>query len=48
MIWSVLIICCRICRLVLQLRFEASLIVGFAGLCVVADAPIDPPENESA
>src|ERR1700740_903895 len=34
--------------LVLQLRFMASPVVGFACLCVVPDAPIDPLENEPA
>jgi hypothetical protein len=33
-------------KLVLQLRFLASLIVGCAGLHVVRDAPVDPIENE--
>lgn len=32
--------------LVLQLRIKPLLVVGFAGLCVVPDAPIDPIEDE--
>src|SRR5689334_25294688 len=35
-------------HLVLQLRIGVSPIMGFARLCVVPDAPIDPLENEAA